>query len=119
VLEIDKSRHAADDARVELELFVAQLDDGGTSLVVGPPLSALPPGPDWRENLTLNQATLVEVLADIFPVVGATKAELKAETLKRPRRKLDGSSECACGRWPVRAGHRKPAVRHLRDQQHR
>ena len=89
VLEIDKSRHGPDDVRVELELFPAELDGGGSSLVVGPPLSAVTV-PDWRANLTLNQRTLAQVMSDIFPDHGATKAELKAETRKRVRQPIEG-----------------------------
>jgi hypothetical protein len=93
VLKIDKSRHADDDVRVELELFVAELDGGGTSLVVGPPLSGGSALPDWRANLPLNRAVLVDTMLDIFTDVGATKGELKAEAMKRPRRGLDGSDQ--------------------------
>jgi len=91
VLEVDKSRHADDDVRVELELFLTELDGGGTSLVVGPPLDGVSAGPDWLANLTLNQQTVARVVADIFPDAGATKAEIKAEALKRPRLKVDGA----------------------------
>lgn len=92
VLTTDKQRHLSDDARVELELFECALDDGGASLVVGAPLSSVPPRPDWWANLTLNQMTLADIMADIFPAVGATKAELKAEARKRPRRLTDGGA---------------------------
>jgi len=92
VLETDKQRHLPIDVRIELELFPTDLDDGSDSLVVGPPLSATPPLPDWSANLKLNQLTLVEVMHDIFPEIGATKAELKAEVLKRTRRDKDGNT---------------------------
>lgn len=89
-LQVDKSKNSRDDERVDLELFVTQLDNGGDSLVVGAPLTTVAV-PDWSGNLPMNQATLVEVMADIFPAVGATKAELKAEVRKRVRRGLDGA----------------------------
>jgi hypothetical protein len=92
VLETDKQRHLPDNVRVELELSTCKLDDGGTSLVVRAPLGAVLPAPDWRANLPLNQATLVEVMRDIFPANGATKPELKAEVRKRVRHKLDGTA---------------------------
>lgn len=84
VLQIDKSKNAADDVRVELELFLCELDGGGTSLVVGPPLSAVAVA-DHVANLPTNQAVLLAVMADVFPLIGATKAELKAEARKRAR----------------------------------
>lgn len=90
-LRIDKSRNSPDDVSVALELFVTELDGGGTSLVVGPPISAVGSEPDHRANLPLNQATLVEVMRDVFPAMGATKAELKTEVAKRPRRGADGA----------------------------
>lgn len=90
-LETDKQRHLPDKVRVELELFTCQLDNGGTSLVVGPPLSVVRAEPDWRANLPINQLTLVDVMRDIFPAVGATKAELKSEVLRRGRRGVDGA----------------------------
>lgn len=89
VLQIDKSRNTADDVRVDLELFVTELDGGGTSLVVGTPLTGPAGEPDWRANLTLNQSVLVQVMADIFPELGATKAELKSEVRKRPIHTVD------------------------------
>ena len=90
VLVTDKSKNAADDVRVELELFLTELDDGGSSLVVGPPIGAATLAPDHVANLPTNQAALVAVMADVFPEIGATKAELKAEARKRPRRGLAG-----------------------------
>lgn len=93
VLTVDKSRNAADDVRVELELYLCELDDG-SSLVVGAPLSG-PAEPDWRANLTINQLTLVDIMTGIFPGVGATKAELKSEARKRGRRDLLTSAELA------------------------
>lgn len=95
-LRTDKQRHLPDDIDVDLELFPCQLDDGSTSLVVGAPLGTVAL-PDWRANLATNQGTLVEVMADIFPAVGATKAELKAEVLKRPRWLADGRAEAPMG----------------------
>jgi hypothetical protein len=86
VLESDKQRHLADDARIELELFTCELDDGGTSLVVGPPIGG--PAvtmPDHLANLPLNQRVLADLMREIFPMHGATKAELKAEARKRVR----------------------------------
>lgn len=85
VLQIDKSKNAADDVRIDLELFLCELDGGGTSLVVGPPLSAAAPMPDHLANLPLNQRVLADVMTEIFPMHGATKAELKAEVRKRVR----------------------------------
>lgn len=96
VLQTDKQRHLPDDVRVELELFDCALDDGSTSLVVGTPLGAVAL-PDWRANLSANQGTLIEVMIDIFPAIGATKAELKAEAIKRPRRLPDGRGEAPMG----------------------
>lgn len=88
VLESDKQRHIADDARIELELV-----ELGTSLVVNVPLFGDGvTAPDWRANLPLNQAVLVEVMGDIFPGQGATKAELKAEVLKRGRSDPGGTA---------------------------
>lgn len=112
VLETDKQRNLPDDVRVELELFDCVLDGGGTSLVVGAPLSSVPPDPDWRANLTLNQAVLVDVMRDIFPMVGATKAELKAEVLRRPRRQPDGTAEA-----PMNASSFRRAWDALVDQE--
>lgn len=91
VLETDKQRHLPDDVRVELELFPCDLDGGGTSLWVGAPLTAAAPLPDHRANLPTNQATLADVMRDVFPVNGATKAELKAEARKRARIAPDGA----------------------------
>lgn len=91
VLETDKQRHLPQDVRVELELFPTELDDGGTSLVVGAPLATVAPRPDWQEYLTLNQMTLVETMRDIFPDKGATKAELRRHVMKRPRIDKDGN----------------------------
>ena len=62
-----------------------------SSLVVGPPLGEVNPAPDFQANLPVNQSTLVAIMRDIFPAVGATKAELKAETRKRARVALDGT----------------------------
>lgn len=90
ILETDKQRHLPEDTRIELELFPCALDGGGTSLVVGGPLSTVPGAPDWRINLTLNQAVVLDVVRDLFPEVGATKAEARTETVKRPRRTISG-----------------------------
>lgn len=92
VLESDKQRHIADDARVELELI-----EVGTSLVVEAPLFAAATAPDWRANLPLNQSVLVGVMGDIFPGQGATKAELKAEVRKRGRNDPAGAELGAMG----------------------
>lgn len=91
VLETDKQRHLPDDVRVELELFPATLDNGRTSLVVGPPLSSALTAPEWVALLAVNQMSLAEAMVEIFPAVGATKAELKSEARKRRVRQLDGS----------------------------
>jgi len=90
VLVTDKQRHLSDDARVELELFTVDVDSGGSSLVVGAPLSTVTQ-PDYKANLPINQATLVDVMADVFMPVGATKPELKSEVRKRNRRGPDGA----------------------------
>jgi len=91
-LEVDKSKNAADDVRVEIEMFKIDLD-AGSSLVVGQPLvSAAALAPDWTANLPINQVALIEAMFEIFPAVGATKAELKAEARKRVRRSItDGA----------------------------
>jgi hypothetical protein len=87
-LRIDKSKNAADDVTVELELQRCDLGDGASSLVIGAPSLA---GPGWLvadhvANLAENQATLLQVMVDIFPAMGATKAELKSEVKKRDGR---------------------------------
>lgn len=89
-LVIDKSKNAADDVSVALELFLCELDGGDSSLVVGPPLSSMAPVADHVALLPTNQAVLLEVMGDVFPLIGATKAELKAETRKRGRIGPDG-----------------------------
>jgi hypothetical protein len=91
VLQTDKQRHLSDDARVDLELFACALDDGDTSLVVGAPLSTVAAEPDYLANLPTNQAALVDVMRSVFPVIGASKAELKAESRKRARRTPEGA----------------------------
>jgi hypothetical protein len=91
VLETDKQRHLPDDVRIELELFPCALDDGGTSLVVGAPLSSVPTAPDHLANLAPNQAVLLEIMREVFPVVGATKSEMWSEARRRPRRAPDGT----------------------------
>lgn len=98
-LETDKQRHLPEDVREELELFTAALDGGGTSLVVGPALTGVAAMPDYRANLSINQQHLVQTMIDIFPSIGATKAELKAETAKRPIRHLDGDLRPAPKNW--------------------
>jgi hypothetical protein len=91
VLEVDKSKNATDDVRIEVELYKIDLDNGGSSLIVGEPLtSAASLAPDWAANLTINQATLVDIMIDIFPAVGATKAELKGESRRRVRYGFSG-----------------------------
>lgn len=86
-LRIDKSKNAADDVAVDLELSKIEFDDGASSLVVAPSLG----GPSWTvpdhlANLAPNQAHVIGVMIDIFPAAGATKAELWSEVKKRPTR---------------------------------
>lgn len=85
VLEIDKSKNAADDIRVDLELFLTELDDGGTSLVVGEPLTAGAAAP-WRDGLTDNQAMIMDVLHELFSERGATKSEIASVLRERGQR---------------------------------
>lgn len=85
VLEIDKSKNAADDVRVELELFTAELDGGGESLVVGAPLSVAGGAP-WRDGLTENQAIIMDILLEHFSEQGGTKAEISAVLRERGQR---------------------------------
>lgn len=83
VLETDKQRHLPDDVRLELELFPCALDDGGTSLVVGPPLSSVRPEKPWRDGLRENQATIADILAEHFDMSGGTRAEVAAVLRER------------------------------------
>jgi hypothetical protein len=85
VLEIDKSKNAADDLRVDLELFLCELDGGGTSLVVGAPLSAAGVAP-WRDGLTENQAAIMDILVEHFSERGATKSEIATVLRERGQR---------------------------------
>lgn len=89
-LRIDKSKNAADDVRIELELARVDLDNGESSLAVCAPFSPIRPAPEHIANLASNQAVLLEVMAEVFPAMGATKAELKSEVRKQPR---GGSAE--------------------------
>jgi hypothetical protein len=75
VLETDKQRHLPDDVRVELELFDCVLDDGGTSLVVGPPLSVLREKP-WDLDPIDRKARILRVLHDQFSENGATAGQV-------------------------------------------
>jgi AAA domain-containing protein len=75
VLEIDKSKHAADDVRVELELFLCELDGGGSSLVVGPPVGAVAVRP-WDEDPTDRKARILAVLHDQFSESGGTAGQV-------------------------------------------
>lgn len=86
VLESDKQRHLTDDARIEMELFVCELDSGGTSLVVGPPVSGPAVVAPWREGLTENQALIMDVLTEHFSEQGGTKAEIRAVLKERGQR---------------------------------
>jgi hypothetical protein len=85
VLEIDKSKNAADDLRVDLELFLCELDGGGTSLVVGAPLSSAGVAP-WRDGLTENQAAIMDILVEHFSERGGTKSEIAAVLRERGQR---------------------------------
>lgn len=85
VLEVDKSKNASDDVRLELELFLCELDDGGSSLVVGPPLGAAVVAP-WREGMADNQGLVVDILHEQFSERGGTSAEVAAVLRERGQR---------------------------------
>lgn len=86
-LQIDKSKNAADDLRVEVELFTCELDNGGTSLVVGPPItSAVASVPPWREGLTDNEAAIADILAELYSEHGATRSDVRAALRERGQR---------------------------------
>jgi hypothetical protein len=85
VLTTDKQRHLPDDVRIDLELFECDLDDGGTSLVVGPPISVVDPAP-WREGLTDNQALIMDILHEQFSERGGTQAQVHAVLKERGQR---------------------------------
>lgn len=86
VLETDKQRHLPDDVRVELELFECELDDGTTSLVVGPPISAAPTLAPWREGLTDNQALIMGILHEQFSERGGTQQQVHQVLKERGQR---------------------------------
>lgn len=85
-LQIDKSKNAADDVKVDLELFLAELDGGGSSLVVGPPLAAATAGKPWHEGLTDNQAMIMDILHELFSERGATRADVRRVLRERGQR---------------------------------
>lgn len=82
VLVTDKQRHLADDVRIDLELFVCELDGGGTSLVVGPALSAAVSAP-WDVEPDAHKAKILQVLHEQFSEHGATGAQVLSVLTER------------------------------------
>lgn len=85
-LVIDKSKNAADDVSVALELFLTDLDSGGTSLVVGAPLPGGIDAAPWREGLTENRALVLEILQEQFSELGGTRPEVARVLRERGQR---------------------------------
>lgn len=85
-LVIDKSKNAADDVSVSLELFLCELDGGGTSLVVGAPLGTAVDSAPWREGLTDNQAMIMDILHEQFSERGGTQVQVHQVLRERGQR---------------------------------
>lgn len=86
VLETDKQRHLPDDVRVELELFECELDDGTSSLVVGPPLTSARVEKPWREGMPENQGLILDILHEQFSERGGTQQQVHQVLKERGQR---------------------------------
>jgi hypothetical protein len=75
VLRTDKQRDGRDDVHIDLELLTCELDGGGSSLVVGPPLTAVPVMP-WEIDPTDRKARILSVLHDQFSEHGGTASQV-------------------------------------------
>lgn len=83
-----KQKDDGDELTVRLAMTTVDLDEDQdgyplTSLVLVPETPATVVPADWIENATENQARILGVVADHFPLVGGTKAEVRATLHER------------------------------------
>lgn len=107
VIEQDKQKDMAEAEALEVALERVELGRHPdtmrelSSLVLAPvdpfETAGLSKVRDWVDNLASNQAELVGVMADHFPKIGTTKAELKV--VVQERRRGDGRPEMAKGSY--------------------